>query len=62
MLETKPEDFGFKKKRGSEVVLSKRMYQHQAVATTATRVSGALLHRMHWFRLVNQLKIFSRNE
>jgi len=32
------------------------MYQHQAVATTATRVSGALLHRMHWFCLVNQQK------
>ena len=44
MLETKPEDFGFKK-RDSEVVISKRIHQHQAVATTD--IVGALLHLMH---------------
>jgi hypothetical protein len=43
MLETKPEEFGFKK-RYSEVVISKRIYQHQAVATTA--ITGALLYLM----------------
>jgi len=46
MLETKSEDFGFKK-RYSEVAISKRIHQQQAVATTATRVTGALLHFMH---------------